>query len=91
MNSNDPHGLFLNKFGQRILGNSDAMDVDPSVTHCALEDYCICQNGKDCDNFMQCGGLNGFNVCKNLISVNLPTLNFPDLSNLTSILNVILG
>ncbi len=54
MSKYDPHGVFLNKFGRRLLGTLDDADVDPLVTHCALQDYCRCQQDHDCGTGQSC-------------------------------------
>ncbi|KXN74284.1 hypothetical protein CONCODRAFT_2663 [Conidiobolus coronatus NRRL 28638] len=60
----DPNGLFSNKFGSRILGlGKDSYEVPGKVSHCALQDYCICSKDSDCPKKHKCGSLIGFNVC----------------------------
>jgi FAD-dependent oxidoreductase len=60
----DPNGLFSNKFGSRILGlGEDAYEIPEKVSHCALQDYCICSKNSDCPSTHKCGSLIGFNVC----------------------------
>lgn len=82
----DPNRVFINKFGNRILGISDLLDRDPSATHCALQDYCVCHSSSDCGNSLYCTRLNGYPICKNLLAINSPLLNIGLFTNLTTIL-----
>jgi len=90
MEAYDPTGTFLNKFGKRIQGVSDAVDKDPAVTHCALQDYCVCGTSADCAAFQTCKHFNQFSVCKDLsplIPIPAPKFNFGDLTNFIGLLN----
>jgi hypothetical protein len=88
MKKYDPAGTFMNKFGQRILGSSDAMDVDPQVTHCALQDYCTCITASDCAEFQICTQIDGFNVCMDEFPSIPQILEFTNLANLSHIIEV---
>lgn len=74
MTKYDPEGIFLNKFGRRLLGTSDQVDKDSKVYRCALQDYCICQKHDDCGLLQNCVNRNGFNICKDLIDLKLPII-----------------
>lgn len=64
MKKYDPNGIFMNKFGRRLLGESDELSWDPSVTKCALQDYCMCAKDDDCGAGQACGKYGEFPVCK---------------------------
>jgi len=92
----DPRGIFMNKFGRRLLGDSPEMDVDPKVNHCALQDYCICQKDSDCADWdgqvctsVTDGGLK-YNVCKDTKTFKYPSPRPYDPYNLTSVFSAIL-
>jgi len=90
----DPSGAFMNKFGRRIQGISDAMDVDPLVNHCALQDYCVCSTESDCAAGQACVKTTQFAVCQDLppvVPIPIHHYHFNDLSNLNGILNTILN
>jgi L-gulonolactone oxidase len=99
MQKYDPSGIFQNKFGKRILNTSNEMDVDPKVTHCALQDYCICNVKSDCavNEAQVCEnvttGNSSFPVCKDTklyLNLPIPPYNPLDLlSILCAILNII--
>ncbi|KXN70657.1 hypothetical protein CONCODRAFT_6736 [Conidiobolus coronatus NRRL 28638] len=64
MQKYDPNGLFLNKFGKRLLRSGDeAYDIPSKVTRCAILNYCICKKDSDCPINYKCGNLVGYNVC----------------------------
>lgn len=56
----DPHGIFLNDFGRRLLGKSDKMNWDPLVTRCALLDHCICSSNHDCAPDQTCSRIDWY-------------------------------
>lgn len=72
MQKYDPNGIFLNKFGMRIKGSSNALTIDPKAKHCALQSSCICSSSNDCASGQICGKLSGFSVCKDFIAEILP-------------------
>jgi hypothetical protein len=84
MKKYDPNELFMNKFGKRITGVSDEMDIDPQVHHCALQDYCICSKNDDCGSFQSCNQVKGFPVCRDLADVYNDSSHY-DPKNLTSV------
>ncbi|KXN70656.1 hypothetical protein CONCODRAFT_17439 [Conidiobolus coronatus NRRL 28638] len=64
MQKYDPNGIFLNKFGKRLLGSGDeAYDIPSKVTRCAIGNYCICKKDSDCPKNYKCGSLAGYKVC----------------------------
>ncbi|XP_037038883.1 L-gulonolactone oxidase 5-like isoform X2 [Bradysia coprophila] len=67
----DQNGVFLNKFGKRITGASRELTIDPRMEHCALQDDCFCNKNRDCATGQYCGELNGFKVCKDILSLKL--------------------
>lgn len=86
MKTFDPQGIFLNKFGRRLLGISKDMDIDPNVKRCALQDYCVCSKASDCATFQQCVVVKGYPVCNDIGASFLPpTLRSYNPTNLTSI------
>ncbi|KAL1921710.1 uncharacterized protein VTP21DRAFT_10352 [Calcarisporiella thermophila] len=60
----DPKGIFLNNFGRRILGLTDAVQLPANTKHCALEDFCVCSVDSDCAKGQRCRRWMGTNVCK---------------------------
>jgi len=87
MQKYDPNGIFLNKFGRRILDLSNEMNVDPSVKRCALQDYCICSKNSDCTSLQSCGMVSGYPACQDIAAGFLPsqTMKSYDPRNVTSI------
>lgn len=85
----DPHGLFMNRFGKRVLLQSNDLTVDPNVKRRALQDYCVCEKHADCADLQTCTKVIGlFPVCKDMLpAVALPgkplakydPLNFTDI------------
>jgi hypothetical protein len=97
MRNYDPFGIFLNKFGRRLIGVSNEMDVDPKAIHCALQDYCICKKDSDCavDEEQVCGkvedGRRKYSVCKDTKVFENPPLRPYDPYNLSSIFAAIIN
>lgn len=86
MKKYDPNGIFLNKFGRRLLGTSRDMDTDPNVKRCALQDYCVCSKNSDCAPLQQCVMISGYPACTDIGSGFLPTtLRSYNPTNLSSI------
>jgi hypothetical protein len=82
----DPQGIFLNKFGRRLLGVSKDMDIDPAVKRCALQDYCICSKNSDCAPLQQCRPIEGYPACNDIGTIIMPsTFKSYNPTNLTSI------
>lgn len=96
MRKYDPNGVFLNKFGKRILLESNELTVDPHVKRLALQDYCICDKHVDCADFQVCTKVNGaFPVCKDMIPAvpGIPGKPFTDYDplNFTDIVEKLMG
>jgi hypothetical protein len=86
MKKYDPNGIFLNKFGKRLLGDSHLMDIDPQVKRCALQDYCICSKNSDCANLQSCTAVNGYAICNDIgAGILPPTMRSYNPMNITSI------
>lgn len=65
----DPHGVFLNDFGKRMIDpHYTKTSIDNFVKHCGLVDHCVCQKDEDCGDgsteSYKCGKLLGYNVCR---------------------------
>ncbi|KAI9306146.1 hypothetical protein BJ944DRAFT_239008 [Cunninghamella echinulata] len=66
----DPHRVFSNRFGDRILGiDVEVNDIPEKVTHCALQDYCICQKNSDCSLKQTCSKIMDYPVCRPIINI----------------------
>ena len=85
----DPYEVFMNDFGRRLKGTGDKINLDPSTTHCALLDNCICSHHSDCAQNQICSTIEGYPdypVCKDIESKfeilddnpNLPTTSISD-------------
>ncbi|CAL8073253.1 unnamed protein product [Orchesella dallaii] len=91
MRKYDPNGIFLNKFGRRLLLEYDDLSMDPFVKRCALQDYCVCTKSWHCADFQMCTTINGmFPVCRDVlppppvVALPIPKSKYNSL-NLTSI------
>jgi len=87
MNKHDPYGIFMNNFGRRMKKTGTTVDTDPSTTHCAILDNCICTKDSDCGDTQRCTSITGYNyrVCqtKNEFPEKTIDLNsFPPLSGI---------
>jgi len=70
MKKYDPHGVFLNKFGKRLLDESEEMDGMEDVKHCAILEHCVCSKDDDCAEGQQCLAFMGAMICKDKASVD---------------------